>query len=405
MKQLLTLALIGIINLLTIGAVNADLYNGLVAYYPFNGNANDESGKGNNGTVEGATLAEDRFGNADRAYSFDGDDYINAGNIIKLNKNNALSIAVWVKSEGYSGGIQGIVSKYAYNSFSGWGLFLIRNRYYYEVLNGSNLSIISSASNISESWRFIVGVYDGTYLKIYIEGVLEREKAVSSDILVSNNYDLLFGAYYGSNGTSIKRYFKGIMDDIRIYNRSLSETEIQVLYNETNQDCIIRDNDDDGVPNQWDKCSNTPNNSYVDKNGCAYSFKIVDTDNDGVIDEQDSCTKTPENSCVNNKGCSCELSLVDENGSVAKGKWKTYYANVDNTYSNFIVKIQNLTGDVDLYVKKGNKPGFDNYDCRPYKGGNRDETCDLKNSGENLWYFSVYGYESGNFSISVKAKR
>jgi hypothetical protein len=46
--------------------------NGLVRYWPFNGNANDESGNGNNGTVNGATLIEDRFGNSNSAYRFGG---------------------------------------------------------------------------------------------------------------------------------------------------------------------------------------------------------------------------------------------------------------------------------------------------------------------------------------------
>ena len=50
--------------------INID--SGLVAHYPFNGNANDESGNGNDGTVNGATLTTDRFGNANKAYSFDG---------------------------------------------------------------------------------------------------------------------------------------------------------------------------------------------------------------------------------------------------------------------------------------------------------------------------------------------
>ena len=49
-----------------------NLDSGLVAHYPFNGNANDESGNGNDGTVNGATLTTDRFGNANKAYSFDG---------------------------------------------------------------------------------------------------------------------------------------------------------------------------------------------------------------------------------------------------------------------------------------------------------------------------------------------
>ncbi|MBF0574179.1 MAG: hypothetical protein HQK69_10565 [Desulfamplus sp.] len=60
-----------IVSGITIPA-HADLSDGLVAYYPFNGNANDESGNGNNGTVDGATMTADRNGNANSAYSFDG---------------------------------------------------------------------------------------------------------------------------------------------------------------------------------------------------------------------------------------------------------------------------------------------------------------------------------------------
>jgi hypothetical protein len=50
--------------------------NGLVGWWPFSGNANDESGNGNNGTVNGATLSSDRFGNSGKAYSFDGTSFI-----------------------------------------------------------------------------------------------------------------------------------------------------------------------------------------------------------------------------------------------------------------------------------------------------------------------------------------
>lgn len=52
------------------------LTNGLTAYYPFNGNANDASGNGNNGTVNGATLTADRFGNANSAYRFNGASWV-----------------------------------------------------------------------------------------------------------------------------------------------------------------------------------------------------------------------------------------------------------------------------------------------------------------------------------------
>ncbi len=58
---------------MTVHAQTVDLDNGLVAYYPFNGNANDESGNGNDEKVNGATLATDRSGESGKAYSFDGE--------------------------------------------------------------------------------------------------------------------------------------------------------------------------------------------------------------------------------------------------------------------------------------------------------------------------------------------
>ena len=70
----------------------------LVAYYPFTGNADDASGNGHHGTVHGATLTEDRFGNPGQAYSFDGvDDYINIPNHDSLNFRNSLSINFWMR--------------------------------------------------------------------------------------------------------------------------------------------------------------------------------------------------------------------------------------------------------------------------------------------------------------------
>ena len=77
MKKVNLILMIFVFLLIIAGNSFADLSDGLVAYYPFNGNADDESGNGNHGTVNGATLTIDRFGNENSAYSFDGiDDYI-----------------------------------------------------------------------------------------------------------------------------------------------------------------------------------------------------------------------------------------------------------------------------------------------------------------------------------------
>ncbi len=94
------LVLIGMSSLLA-PPVLADLNEGLVAYYPFNGNANDESGNGNDGTVNGATVTVDRFGNTDSAYHFNGNG--NATDSVQLPYtiiNGLINItsSVWIKS-------------------------------------------------------------------------------------------------------------------------------------------------------------------------------------------------------------------------------------------------------------------------------------------------------------------
>ena len=85
--------------------------NGLVGWWPFNGNANDESGNGNNGTVNGATLTSDRFGNAGKAYSFDGvNDWINmpSGNSTSLNITSNYTVTFWFKTtQGTNAGLIG----------------------------------------------------------------------------------------------------------------------------------------------------------------------------------------------------------------------------------------------------------------------------------------------------------
>ncbi|KPA19280.1 hypothetical protein MHK_000504 [Candidatus Magnetomorum sp. HK-1] len=90
---------------------NISLDHGLVAYYPFNGNANDESGNGNDGVVNGATLTIDRYGNNDSAYLFDGDnDYINVKDSSSLDISSTITISCWIKTKG-SASYSGIINK------------------------------------------------------------------------------------------------------------------------------------------------------------------------------------------------------------------------------------------------------------------------------------------------------
>jgi hypothetical protein len=75
------------------GSISLESVRELLAYYPFNGNANDESGNGNHGTIHGPVLTEDRFGNPNSAFSFDGvDDYIDLGNDASLSPAASISL-------------------------------------------------------------------------------------------------------------------------------------------------------------------------------------------------------------------------------------------------------------------------------------------------------------------------
>ena len=95
----------------------ADLSDGLIAYYPFSGNANDASGNGHNGTVHGATLTTDRFGNPSSAYSFDGlKDYVRVPDDPQLDGMNALTLSVWVKIDSVDHPEAEVLNKYFHYS-------------------------------------------------------------------------------------------------------------------------------------------------------------------------------------------------------------------------------------------------------------------------------------------------
>ncbi len=91
--------------------------------------------------------------------------------------------------------------------------------------------------------------------------------------------------------------------------------------------------------------------------------------------------------------------------SVNYQEWKEYRITASSTDMQLKVKMTNLSADVDLYVRRGGEPTLSVYDCRPYSGGAGPETCTLTNSGENEWYISVYGYQSGNFTLEAVLSR
>ncbi len=218
----------------------SDLYEGLVAYYPFNGNANDKSGNGNDGIVYGASLTEDRFGTQNRAYYFDGSDFIDIANSPTLQFTESMTISVWAKgianktyNTGYS--IAGIVGK---ANCAPWGIGVDDgDRALFQIYNDSTYyrAFKYEAQIDTVKWYHYVGVFkSGKYLRLYINGkkVGEIKKHIPKQFNSSTD-DIWIGTRSLSIIPTIPRYFfKGIIDDIRIYDRALSGDEIYLLYQE-----------------------------------------------------------------------------------------------------------------------------------------------------------------------------
>ena len=209
--------------------------NGLVGYWSFSGNANDASSNGNNGTVSGATLAADRFGNANNAYSFNGtNNYIQVPNSNSLQNISQLTMSAWFNINAWSGNQYfPILAKS--NSWSEFGLycFTIRPSTVEQYLNGSGAGLSSGVSPFSQ-WIHVTVVNNGANSSCYVNGVListVSNNAQPGGIAVgSASMPLMFGVDIAGNS----EYTNGLLDDIGIWNRTLTQQEITDLYNAIN---------------------------------------------------------------------------------------------------------------------------------------------------------------------------
>ncbi|MCB0463438.1 MAG: LamG-like jellyroll fold domain-containing protein [Flavobacteriaceae bacterium] len=193
----------------------------LVAYYPFNGNANDESGNSLDGTVNGATLTTDRFGNPNSAYSFDGNDIITVAHNNILNSSDELSFSVWVKPTTLQNAM--ILGKSNYTTATNYLLRTKSTGYiqfeYKDFANSNSLPLIVN------DWNHIAVVSNTDNSKqVYINGALASHTTASSPYGLVTNM-LTIGARTGNE------FFNGSIDDLRIYKSALSETNVLNLFN------------------------------------------------------------------------------------------------------------------------------------------------------------------------------
>ena len=213
--------------------------NGLVGWWPFNGNATDESINTNDGTVNGATLTADRFGNANSAYIFDGvNDYIDLSNInLNISGNQDRTIAAWTRTNVND---KCIIS--SGNSVSGCPN--TNNGHTFNMINNPNrlglmgfncgtcptCDFVPNTGQIvtNNQWKLLILRFYNDTIFTFVNGVLDNKFFTGSSVLNTTNN----GNYIGkSNNIGSENFYNGYIDDIGIWNRALTPSEITGLYN------------------------------------------------------------------------------------------------------------------------------------------------------------------------------
>ena len=231
---------VGNTNIYSACALPTNLQNGLVAYYPFCGNANDESGNSNNGTVSGAILSADRFGNTNSAYSFNGinccgiadpvQEIVITDTLLDLSKD--FTISCWMKSTD--------INKYQqclFNSINHTGFAVELNNEHvptklmYAVGPSNAYWDLLYAQGIyntyqNNTWYHVLFTKNSTNYTIYMNTTFDGSSVVPNSI----NYTESVGLRIGSIGSG-HEIFKGSLDDVGVWSRALSSQEIQEIYN------------------------------------------------------------------------------------------------------------------------------------------------------------------------------
>jgi hypothetical protein len=223
---------IGLLSLIGLSFTN--LYsqiptNGLIGFYPFNANANDESGNSNNATISGVKQVSDRFGNSNKAYSFNG-----ISNYITLpNTYDSLprTINLWfnIADTDYSDW------KYIYvsdNPKLKKGACILEFKAFNGILKlliaaGDSKDTVDILKNTWYNASLYVGVDKS--VKFYLNGNLIESKTLNTYLTSVNGLNKIV---LGAARSASERFFKGLIDDLRFYNRELSQNEIEIIYNE-----------------------------------------------------------------------------------------------------------------------------------------------------------------------------
>jgi len=221
--------------------------NGLVGWWPFNGNANDESGNGNNGTVNGASLTNDRLNSSSKAYTFNGSsNYISLKNTFFTNpsKVSAFTYSFWINPSSFPSAGKGYAISVKEGFWRTVGISLIETgkiqfaasqpspQGYFDVRSAKSIELLK--------WSHIIVSFKDGVVSIFINGELsniqiiddpKKYPSIEFEFLQQGNSTAtnFFGAFHPVS-PGITNYYNGKLDDFAVWNRTLSAAEIVKIY-------------------------------------------------------------------------------------------------------------------------------------------------------------------------------
>jgi len=233
--------------------VPATLSDGLVAYYPFEGNTNDMSSNSNDGTAYGGGLTY-KPGRIGQAALFDGvNDYIEVLDdpTLDIGAGENVTIQTWIKT---TVGLGAMISKDDSSLPGGSSLVVVadgrpyfdgRDRNGYKIVWGENINLLDGI------WHQVIGMRKGTIWSLWIDGNMVNSFDAGNTTAMDNDFSLLIG-----NSINFTYWFNGLMDDVRIYNRALSKDEIKELYYQPVANAIRSHDDHYSAGEDFEVCLN-----------------------------------------------------------------------------------------------------------------------------------------------------
>ncbi len=202
----------------------------MVAFYPFCGNANDASGNGNNGTVNGSVLTSDRFGSNDNAYSFNNNTIsIPHQSYFGFSNTSKFSVSLWAYKTVNNNFVHFIGLRQPGGQSQFWQIYTYAGDLLFQTNENTHMfgaNATGQAGDINV-WVNIIGTFENGNWRLYINGSLRGSYSSNDNFNNDVNTELTIG-----NSGNFQPFY-GKIDDVMIYDRALTPCEISQLYNAT----------------------------------------------------------------------------------------------------------------------------------------------------------------------------